>query len=114
MKGETKLYWTREWEREGMDGVVLHRVLYPNVHENGFFFLKKKKLHTYLLCYNRNMALCCRSCLAYILWPLTTLVIMGLICNFLQSTERIMMDRKEVSMTVSLHLNLGSKVESLG
>ena len=43
IKGEANLYRKREWEREGTDGVVLHRVLYPNAHENGF---KKKKKKT--------------------------------------------------------------------
>ena len=42
------------------------------------------------------------------------LAITGLICDLLQSTERIMIGRKEVSMEVSLHLNLGSNVESQG
>ena len=36
IKEETNVYWSREQEREGRDGVVLHRVLYPNAHENGF------------------------------------------------------------------------------
>ena len=49
-----------------------------------------------------------------ILRPLTILVITGFIHNFLQSTDRIMMGRKEVSMEASLHLNFGSKVESQG
>ena len=60
---------------------------------------------------SRNMALCCCSLLAWILWPLIVLAIMGLIRNFLQSTDQIMMGRKEVSMVASLHLKLGSKVE---
>ena len=39
---------------------------------------------------------------------------MGLIHDFLQSTDQKMMGRKEVSMMVSLHLNFGLKVESQG
>ena len=46
--------------------------------------------------------------------PRMTLAIMGLIRDFLQSTDRMMIGRKEVSMEASLHLNFGSKVESQG
>ena len=49
-----------------------------------------------------------------ILRPLTILAIIGFIRDFLQSTDRIMIGRKEVSMEASLHLNFGSKVESQG
>ena len=42
------------------------------------------------------------------------LAITGLIRDFLQSTDRIMMGRKDVSMEASLHLNFGSNVESQG
>ena len=49
-----------------------------------------------------------------ILHPLMILAITGLICDFLQSIDRMMMGRKDVSMEVSLHLNLGSNVESQG
>ena len=63
---------------------------------------------------SQNMALCCCPCFDWILCPLVTLAIMGLIHDFLQSTERMMMGRKEVSMMVSLHLNFGLKVESQG
>ena len=42
------------------------------------------------------------------------LAITGLIRDFLQSTDRIMMGRKDVSMEASLYLNLGSNVESQG
>ena len=42
------------------------------------------------------------------------LAITGLIRDFLQSIDGMMMGRKEVSMEVSLHLNLGSNVESQG
>ena len=56
-----------------------------------------------------------RCCLwAKILRPLMILAMMGLIRDFLQSTDCIMMGRKEVSMVASLHLNFGSKVESQG
>ena len=34
--------------------------------------------------------------------------------DFLQSTDRMMMGRKEVSIAATLHLNFGSKVESQG
>ena len=61
-----------------------------------------------------NIALCCHSHFAWILCPLMTLAIMGLTCNFLQSTEQMMTGKKEVSITVSLHLNFGLKVESQG
>ena len=54
---------------------------------------------------------CCRVC---ILCPKTILAITGLICDFLQSTDRMMMGRKEVSIEASLHLNFSSKVESQG
>ena len=49
-----------------------------------------------------------------ILRPLTILAITGFIRDFLQSTDRIMIGRKEVSIEASLHLNFGSKVESQG
>ena len=49
-----------------------------------------------------------------ILRPLVILAITGLIRDFLQSTDHIMMGRKEVSIEASLHLNFGSKVESQG
>ena len=49
-----------------------------------------------------------------ILRPLTILAITGFIREFLQSTDRIMIGRKEVSIEASLHLNFGSKVESQG
>ena len=39
---------------------------------------------------------------------------MGLTRDFLQSTVRMMIGRKEVSMEASLHQNFGSKVESQG
>ena len=61
-----------------------------------------------------NMAFCCCCCLVRILRPWTILAIMGLIHDFLQSTDHIMMGREEVSMKASLHLNLGSKVDSQG
>ena len=63
---------------------------------------------------SRNMASCCHLHFACILLPLTTLAIIGLIRDFLQSTDRMIIGREEVSMTVSLHLNFGSKVESQG
>ena len=46
--------------------------------------------------------------------PVTILAITGLTLDFLQSTDRMMMGRKEVSIDASLHLNFGSKVESQG
>ena len=49
-----------------------------------------------------------------VLRPLMILVITGFIRDFLQSTDRMMMGRKEVSIEASLHLNFGSKVESQG
>ena len=61
-----------------------------------------------------KMASCRRCCCARILCPLMILAITGLICNFLQSTDCMMMGRKEVSIEVSLHLNFGLKVESQG
>ena len=60
-----------------------------------------------------KIASCCFCC-ARILRPLIILAITGLICNFLQSTDRMMMGRKEVSIAASLHLNLGLNVESQG
>ena len=45
-------------------------------------------------------------------YPETILAITGLIRDFLQSTDRTIIGRKEVSMEASLHLNFGSKVES--
>ena len=59
-----------------------------------------------------NMALWWCSCFVRILQFWMTLAIIGLIWDFLQSIEQIMMGRKNVSMTASLHLNFGSKVES--
>ena len=57
----------------------------------------------------------CHCCLlTNILLPLTILVMRGLIHDFLQSTDRMMIGRKEVLMAASLHLNFGSKVESQG
>ena len=57
----------------------------------------------------------CRCCvLVHSLRPMTILAIMGLMHVFLQSTDRMMMGRKEVSMEASLHLNFGLKVESQG
>ena len=61
-----------------------------------------------------NILSCCRCVFVHSLHPTMILAITGLICDFLQSTDRIMMGRKEVSMEASLHLNLGSKVESQG
>ena len=58
-----------------------------------------------------NIASCCCCVFVRSLHPLIILAIMGLICDFLQSTDRMMMGRKEVSIAASLHLNLGSKVE---
>ena len=55
-----------------------------------------------------------RRCWVQILHPRMILAITGLICDFLQSTDRMMMGRKDVSMEASLHLNLGSNVESQG
>ena len=49
-----------------------------------------------------------------VLRPLTILAIIGFILDFLQSTDRMMMGRKEVSIEASLYLNFGSKVESQG
>ena len=63
---------------------------------------------------SQNMASCCHSRFAQILLPLTVLAIMGLIRDFLQSTNQLMMGKEEVSMTASLHLNFGLKVESQG
>ena len=63
---------------------------------------------------SQEMASCCRCCWARILRPTTILAIMGLIRDFLQSTDRMMMGRKDVSIEASLHLNLGSNVESQG
>ena len=53
-------------------------------------------------------------CWVRILRPWMILAITGLICDFLQSTDRMMMGRKVVSMEASLHLNFGSNVESQG
>ena len=53
-------------------------------------------------------------CWVQILRPWMILAITGLIRDFLQSTDRIMMGRKDVSMEASLHLNFGSNVESQG
>ena len=49
-----------------------------------------------------------------VLHHLMILAITGFIRDFLQSTDHIMMGRKEVSIEASLHLNFGSKVESQG
>ena len=57
----------------------------------------------------------CRCCrLARTLRPTMVLAIIGSIRDFLQSTDRMIMGRKDVSIEVSLHLNLGSNVESQG
>ena len=61
-----------------------------------------------------NILSCCRCVFVHSLCPTMILAITGLIRNFLQSTDRIMMGRKEVSMEGSLHLNFGLKVESQG
>ena len=61
-----------------------------------------------------KIACFCRCCRVHILRPRTILAITGLICDFLQSTDRMMMGRKEVSIEASLYLNFGSKVESQG
>ena len=63
---------------------------------------------------SRKMASCWCCCWACILRPLMILAITGLIHDLIQSTDRMMMGRKEVSIAASLHLNLGSKVESQG
>ena len=63
---------------------------------------------------SRNIASSRRCLLTVILCPLIILAMTGLIRDFLQSTDHIMMGRKEVSMAASLHLNFGSKVESQG
>ena len=62
----------------------------------------------------RKMAFCWCCCRIFTLRPLMILAITGLICDFLQSIDCMMMGRKEVSMEASLHLNLGSNVESQG
>ena len=59
-----------------------------------------------------NIFLFCRC--VHNLRPRMILAITGLILDFLQSIDRMMMGRKEVSIAASLHLNLGSKVESQG
>ena len=59
-----------------------------------------------------NIFSCCRCVFVHSLRPMTILAITGLIHDFLQSTDRMMMGRNEVSIAASLHLNLGSKVES--
>ena len=59
------------------------------------------------------ISFCC-CCQARTRQPVTTLAITGLILDLLQSTDRMMMGRKEVSIDTSLHLNFGSKVESQG
>ena len=56
----------------------------------------------------------CRCCCVRSWRPRTILAITGLIRDFLQSTDRMMIGRKDVSIEVSLHLNFGSKVESHG
>ena len=63
---------------------------------------------------SRNIGLCHCLHFTWILRPLIILAMRGRIRDFLQSVECMMMGRKEVSMTVSLHLNFGSKVESQG
>ena len=55
---------------------------------------------------SQNIASCHCCLLTSILHPLTILAMMGLIRDFLQSTDHMMMGRKEVSMAASLHLNL--------
>ena len=49
-----------------------------------------------------------------VLHPLMILAITGCTRDFLQSTDCMMIGRKEVSIEASLHLNFGSKVESQG
>ena len=61
-----------------------------------------------------NIISCCRCVFICSLCPMMILAITGLIHDFLQTTNRMMMGRKEVSIAASLHLNLGSKVESQG
>ena len=63
---------------------------------------------------SRKMAFCWCCRWTCILCPLMILAITGLIHDFLQSIDRMTMGRKDVSMEVSLHLNLGSNVESQG
>ena len=63
---------------------------------------------------SRKMASFCHCCWVRILRPMTILAITGLTRDFLQSMNRMMIGRKEVSMEASLHLNFGSKVESQG
>ena len=55
---------------------------------------------------------CC--CQVHSRCPRTILAITGLTRDFLQSTDRMMIGRKDVSIEASLHLNFGSKVESQG
>ena len=63
---------------------------------------------------SRKMASHWHCCWACILRPTTILAITGLIRDFLQSTDRMMMGRKDVLMEASLHRKLGSNVESQG
>ena len=63
---------------------------------------------------SQKMASCWRCCWTCILRPATILAITGLIRDFLQSTDHMMIGRKDVSTEASLHLNLGSNVESQG
>ena len=63
---------------------------------------------------SRKIASCRRCRWARTLRPTMILAITGLIRDFLQSTNRMMMGRKDVSIEASLHLNLGSNVESQG
>ena len=63
---------------------------------------------------SRKIASFWRCCWVRILCPKTILAITGLIHDFLQSTDRMMIGRKEVSMEASLHLNFGLNVESQG
>ena len=70
--------------------------------------------HSHSSSWNMGLHCCSRCCshLTWILCPCTPLVIMGLIHVFLQSTEWMIIGRKEVLVTASLHMNFGSKVES--
>ena len=61
-----------------------------------------------------NIASCCCCVFVHSLCPLIILAITGLMRDFLQSTDCMMIGRNEVSIVASLHLNFGSKVESHG
>ena len=63
---------------------------------------------------SRKIASCRHCCLAHTLRPTMVLAITGLIRDFLQSTNRMITGRKDVSIKASLHLNLGSSAESQG